>query len=743
MPCNTRLRHHAGRPRPAWPRFAVLALGLLSGLARVQAQELAFAREALAAGDTAAAVRALERVAREEPLAAEALGALFLLDWIGRGAAPHAAAGVAMALRDRYLATWAPMQRDTMLPADGPDDGIRIVLRAWWDVEEQLSDPRVPRRRDGQPTDRPADLDSLAASLEIRAPPVAAAARWVQVRRLLRSLGRAAADVPPTPGPFPVCPGGCNTPRVPRPDDQLITRLSAEPSASALRKLVTLFRELERGPEPFNALGARAHVAVCALLLGAPPAGCWPRTDHLVGRDSAEVVVMAYVSQGRHGLASRVMDAKPAWFAPLDAQRDLFDIPDSVLKTDTISAPSRTLTTRLVAGPGSGPNLGLPVDVFWRLAWPLYLQPYNERLVVHRGRLLLADAVRRLSVNGTPLFAPVGDPVLIVRTGVPLAVVPVIGRGGLARQPGARSTRVYVPPGTHETMPGQVPSASWAPIDLALAVAQPPRYRWITGFVSEEYRVLGMVDHQLVHYVRDGRRHVDLYTSWAPPLRCPNPRPLLGLVLLDSALHERRRDLRIDLVEHPRARFSTIVDAGTYLYSLEMLDRACRVAQRTRYWITVPPAEGAFISDLMLVDTLFPSDTNRAAERVGSQPPAAMSTSLSVRAGGTVRLYWELYGVNAATVEPGRLAVTFEVVDTKRRRVAVSELGAVANQARRTHGALEVRYALLVPPGKEPLGSGIAVGMPPGTQGLYVARVTVTDTRTGRVAAAERAFFVR
>jgi len=87
--------------------------------------------------------------------------------------------------------------------------------------------------------------------------------------------------------------------------------------------------------------------------------------------------------------------------------------------------------------------------------------------------------------------------------------------------------------------------------------------------------------------------------------------------------------------------------------------------------------------------------------------------------------------------------VTFAVVDTKRQRVPVSELAALADRTRRTRGTLELTYNLSVPPGDDPLGCGIAFAMPPNAPGLYVARVTVTDTRTGKAAAAERAFAVR
>jgi hypothetical protein len=685
------------------------------------AQELAEARAALAGHDTAGAVRILERAVGEASLSPDVLGPLFLLDWIGRSPTQDAAAATARTIRARLLSTRTPSGHD-QAPYRRADEAAQLVLRAW------AGAGRSP------------DLDSLAAGIQGHLPEVAAAARWVRAWQLLQRLDRAARNVPPIRADR-------YTKATPSKESQLATVLSAEPAASALEQLVRLFASLERGPEPFNSLGARAHVAVCALLLGAPAAGCWPPPDRLVGRDSAEAAAMINVFQGRHALAGRVMDGTPAWFTPLDEQRDLLDVPDSVLRVDTAWVGMTVFTSRWVPVPGPSAVTVLPPDVYWRLAWPLYLQPSNERLVVHRGRLLLADAVRRLAVNGDPLFAPVGDPDRIVRTGVPLAVVPLIPWGSSSDR--ATSTRVYVPLTTRETTPGpETLSLPWAPIDLALAATDRVHSGLPnTGFVSEEYRTLGAVGHQLVHYVRAGRRHVDVHTAWTPPGLfdfCTRPRAVLGLIRLDSTLQEQHRDVRTDLREHSqRVRFGATLDAGTYFYSLELLDSGCRRAGRSRYWIKVPPADGAFLSDLMLADTLFPMDTSRVAVRVAGGPAATMSTSSGVRAGTPVRLYWEVYGITVSAADAHRMAVTVAVVDTKRQRVPVNELAALADQARRTPGALELKYDLTVPPGDDPLGCGIVIEMPTNAQGLYVARVTVTDTRTGRAAAAERAFVVR
>ena len=73
--------------------------------------------------------------------------------------------------------------------------------------------------------------------------------------------------------------------------------------------------------------------------------------------------------------------------------------------------------------------------------------------------------------------------------------------------------------------------------------------------------------------------------------------------------------------------------------------------------------------------------------------------------------------------------------------VPFSRLSEIA-EAERARGTLDIGYRLSVPPGDAPLTVGLAVGIPAGTRGVHVARVTVTDTATGRTGVAERAFFV-
>jgi hypothetical protein len=471
-------------------------------------------------------------------------------------------------------------------------------------------------------------------------------------------------------------------------------------------------------------------VAVCALArLSDGVAGCWPEGPASSRRDSAEVGVMAHVFRGRHALAWPLMAEHPAWFAVLDSLRDHVDPP---ARRQAPPNPYRWVPSR----PPPPDDRRIPVDQLWTAAWPLYLRPYNERLVVHRARLLLADVVWRLAapdVRG--LFFPVGDPERIVAVGVPLGVA-VAGSGS------RRAVMAWHPVGTHETAPATSRANGAVPLDLAI-VATGSRGTRVSGFASEHYDSFGPLDHQVVQYVRDGRRHVDFHTSWQGEPSCDAPRPLLGLFLLDGQLRELRRTMVSDLEPDRRIRLRLTLHAAVYVYSLELFDLGCRRAARARYMLTVAPAEGAMISDLILADELHYGDVYRGADRLRERQPATIRPALHFDAGDTARFYWEMYGIAADSAGIGRLRIQFEVVNVRQERVAVRDIARLAREAEEARAALDLAYTLTVPPGDGPLTSGLAVGLPDEARGIHVARLTVTDTRTGRSAVARRAFFVR
>jgi hypothetical protein len=108
------------------------------------------------------------------------------------------------------------------------------------------------------------------------------------------------------------------------------------------------------------------------------------------------------------------------------------------------------------------------------------------------------------------------------------------------------------------------------------------------------------------------------------------------------------------------------------------------------------------------------------AHRVAGGLPATVRPGLEVPAGGAAHFFWELYGVSGDTLEAGRVIVQVEVRTVTGGRVPLRDLR-----------------------GDGPLGCGLSVGLPADLHGVHVARLTVTDRRTGAQATVERAFFVR
>jgi hypothetical protein len=115
---------------------------------------------------------------------------------------------------------------------------------------------------------------------------------------------------------------------------------------------------------------------------------------------------------------------------------------------------------------------------------------------------------------------------------------------------------------------------------------------------------------------------------------------------------------------------------------------------------------------------------------------------LTVHPDEPVRFYWEVYGVAGTAAEEERLEVDFDVVDAGRKKVPVRELSNFARRVGRAGPAVSLSYGATVPPGGEPLGMTLTVGLEGAHDGVHVVRIRVRDVRTGATAEAERAIYV-
>jgi len=715
------------------------------------------ARRALHAADTAAAVATLSAlVTSDTTITSEEIAALLLLRWIGRSG-----------FQDRVEAVWDRAFQPVGI-ASGANwtlpEMVMFVLRELRDGRADAEIAQGHRKSElatglggGASVQQLAwqtRLRQYADSLGTADSLGSAVARWVAVMGWLRNLNRFSFVVPTVDAPLG-CQHGCLLQR-PAPSDlpllerfresglaaaQFDTLLAWYSQLSGIGRRATFdslwvsLNDLRPSPWPFNEFAERLRVTVCALLrLSRESQDCAPRTQDLDDVVAAELRVVRYEFEGHAGLADRAMEVAPGRFAALDQSLDLL-FADSITILRTVSGGLSDLQvpTRVPAPAGRVPR------GFWRAAWPLFLQPYNERLIAHRARLLLADMSRRFAPEGeVNLFDAYGESGMLVRIGVPLA---------LARPLGEMEQRfplvIYTPRGMHETVVRTGSGLDGVSLDLALAARSDIDPTTISGFAAEDYDAFRAMDHQVIRYRRAWQPRVELYTRWMSPLSCLNPLPTLGFFLLDSALQQVSKAIDLEPMKPPRVkRYFLELAPGSYVYSLELLDRSCRTAERARYVLTVPPAEEQRASDLMLADELYFGD-ERWVARITDRPPVTVRPSLTLAAGTVARFYWELYGITADAMQAGRLKVTFQVVNVEEQRVPVRELGRLAEQARKRAGTLDVKYELAVPAGDGPLGFGLALGIPEGTKGVHVARVRVTDTKTKQTVTAERAFFVR
>jgi hypothetical protein len=652
-------------------------------------------RDALTRGDTARAVQLLTpRVAVTTQLDSRTLTDLLLLLWIGR----------------------TPRHENALEPWREADRALRKAV----DPSERSDAARVFRATAalarGQGANLSAELgagaefwrDRVASIAERSAetdPLLAGAIRWVLAFDDLRQVEWSMRARLPMLRALPAQCGGhpesCWQ-RTPPPAAGGLGRLLGEDSTT----LATFRADLDAARAavwPYNAAGARVRVALAVLLGDRTALDAFAAdTSGLPARDAGVVRVIAFAFGGRRGRAAEEMAAHPGWYEGLDGELGALQ-------------------------PG-----GLAPALFWRLARPLFLQPYNERLVVHRARELLADVMQHGLGGEDGMLGDILDRTPLVQRGLPrgLALAPAGG-------PRGHVIVSYVPPNMHETVVRLGGGPLRTSLDLALAARTDDRPITYSGYVAEDYDRLAPFDHQVVQYVRDGHRMVDVHAARPVAPLCEDPHPRVGFFLLNGAL-QMLREVTDTAPRRPRYRFRMVLAPAAYIYSLEFLDTHCRMAARARYVLTVPSADSTRLSDLVLAERVALEEPTR----VRGDPPVAAEPGLRVSAGEAIHFYWEAYGLDATEQQRDRLDVHFEIVNVSQDRVGLEQLGRLESAARHTKPLMDLRYRATVPPGTEPLGFGLSVTVPEGARGVYVARLTVRDGQKKWEETARRALYV-
>jgi hypothetical protein len=652
---------------------------------------------ALAAGDTAWAMALLAASAQAAPaFDSRTLTDLLLLQWIGHSRGHEDA-----------LDTWKALERKARRLERRSE--AAVVFRAAVGVEHDrgaaLGDTVGWAEWRGR-------VEALGPRLADDDPLLAAAVRWVLVLEDIRRIQRLASTLVPTLEALPLAcrTGGvtlaCAVRAAGPPGAQLLGLLLQRDSTRTLATLRTDLDRARAGPWPFDEVSARLRVGVAAMTGDLPAlAALAGDTAGLTPRSAATVRVIAFAFGGRRARAAGEMAAHPEWYAPLD--------------------------TALAVLGGSQ----LAPALFWRLAWPLYLVPYNARQVAHRARLLLADVLQHGVADNAGVFDRYGNRAALIQRGVPLGLALVqAGATGTGMRPVLVS---YLSPMMHETIVRTTAGAAPQSLDLALAARNDVAARVPSGYVAEDYDRLTPFEHQVVQYVRDGHRMVDIHAERPTAPQCHDPHPEVGFFLLDSRL-DMLREVTDTAPRRRRYNFSMVLAPGTYVYSLELLDVPCHLAARARYLLVVSPPDSSALSDLVLAENAFIEEP----ARVRGDPPVVVHPGLRVTPAEPLHFYWELYGLTAAETESDRLAVRFEVVNVSAARVRAGQLGSLEQAAERTKPVFDVRYQAPVPGGSGPVGMALSVTLPPEARGVYLARLTVRDRRTGREETAQRALYV-
>ncbi len=691
----------------------MITVVLAALLSSTQAGPLTQVRQALAVADTVRAVRLLQSAQADTAMTSSPLAALLLQQWIGRSPSHRAS-----------LEHWR-REAERMRRAAGRDEAARVLVYSLL-VDRDAPDRAFERTFAGGYV--MGEAGRFARRLAASDALLAGAASWVLAQQELRRVGNELLEFVPIERQLPsACRVSsrqivrtCTIRAVPPPEHTLRGLIAAhEALAGRIERLRAHLERAAAAPWPIDELALRMWVAV-ELFVGtqASARALVPRLERLPDAAGLDLRVLLGEFAGERDEAADALRGHPERYAGLDGHLSVFG------------------------------NVGMSPAVFWRVAWPLFLEPYNARLVVHQARLLLVDLVCHLSRGNDRPFWRYGSAESIIRRGIPLGMVRV---SRLTRGAGGRDVIVeYLDPNMYETLVRQGDPGRSVALDLALAARdESETIRAVSGYVATNHGRILPFQHQIVQYVRDGKRHVDIHARrpfavatdargvHSPP-PCADEAPVVGIFLLDERLGLLKGAVDSVGARTRRHRFRLQLDPRTYVYSLELLDRQCLHAARARYVIVVDDPDSAELSDLVLAEELRFASIQRL---VREQPMTALP-GLAVRAGGPAHFYWEVYGEPVAEGEVRELAVSFEVVDVRQGRVGVGRLGQVAEAVAGTAPLVVLDYAVPVPAGDAPLVMGLSVELPEDARGLHVARLRVVNTASQRTYSVERAFFI-
>ncbi len=366
---------------------------------------------------------------------------------------------------------------------------------------------------------------------------------------------------------------------------------------------------------------------------------------------------------------------------------------------------------------------------FWRLADPLYLLSGNERRAEHFARhvwsRLLAQAPR---VQGMHRWGKDLEE-LTLRYGVPTSRERIISWSML--QPDSYVEHY------HPDLLTFVPESLWTRGVSGIPRPGDPwsleRDRARSGYAPHIIRRLVFLTHQVARFPAGDSIEVRLYGGMPlDTVASGRSDVVAGCFLLDQRYEFliRERERGPVMADTARIECSASLAPGVYVYSLELLETATRLAGRARYSVDVPgyPATGVTLSDPVLVQPFGEGDLPLGRDDARLHP----LTDLMIRADRSVGLFAE-----AHRLEAGPDGVTHYGVRLALRR---ADSPALLTRAVRWFGRTLGLVDEDLPPELEWEGTGEAgqpaviavdvplIGLDPG---LYELELTVTDRRGG------------
>ncbi len=686
--------------------MTLTTLLISAAMAFQQQASLDQAARRLAAGDTARALKIIRSEAKvSDRMTPEALRANLALLWIGR---------------DRSLSSekrrWRITAGRLRSGSDRGDPAVILVNTYLIDRDDRVLPDSLTRR---------AVLTTTARVLQ-NSPEGSvtnSAAHWVMAEYFLVSADRAFVS------------------RIPAISDPPIDCDERSPVCFAREPVLGRALAVEDAPERIPELGAALDSAIFHLGLAAT--GPWPLNEMAL----RTLTALRWIFSSTAGRLDLIRTIRESELPPSMKHRltsTLFEaagMRDSSWAVMSAHPEDFKELDEDVAVLRKAKRLSTPA--FWRTGRPFFLDPYNERLVAHRNRLIAAEQLLHMLPQSRVIFGLSDIQRRLVRLGLPKGVA--VYKPVPDPDAAFKSTRAkliwYLDVGLHETLlRGGAIGRLTADLDLGLAARSIDRGRSISGFKAEEYSVMQHFSHQVVQFFRDGHPEVDIFAE-IPDGRCEESLPRIGLFVLNSRLGLIRR--AIDTVTTRLSRrlvYKLNLDPGAYVYSLELLDPGCNSSRRARYVVSVraDTSDAMQASDLALVREVDIDQPVRVTGEIRIVP----KTELHAPAGEPLKLYWEVYGIDSDSLEQERFQIKLNLVNVDPDRVSVDQLGRVARKAHRAKPNTIVKYDAPSPAGTGPIGMALTVDIPKGSVGIHVLRLEIKDRKTGKKAFIQRAIYI-